>query len=45
MPQDYRKMAEQCAQRQIKLLEQPFELEKEKLREEALIAKENATVA
>ena len=30
---------------QIKLLEQTFELEKEKLREEALISKENATAA
>ena len=39
------KQAKEHAQMQIKLLEQTFELEKEKLREEALIAKENATVA
>ena len=30
---------------QLKLLEQTFKLEKEKLREEALIAKENAAAA
>ena len=33
------------AQRQMKLLKQTFELEKEKLREEALVAKENTTGA
>ena len=39
------KQTEEHAQMQLKLLEQTFKLEKEKLREEALIAKENAAAA
>ena len=36
------KQAEECAKKQLKLLEKSFELEKQKITEEVLIAREDA---
>ena len=38
------RQAEERAQRQLKLLEQSFELERQKIKEEVLVARENATL-